>query len=246
MEPPFPHIESHKVFPFTFLLRTSFQVSFAPVDLKKNSSAFVDFFKLEFNVTLTDSQLNLLDAKGLSLKSEDEGLTWVISNGSIAVDIEHNRYVSFDESLSPIVQKIEEFLNRIGTVCRLINLQKIDLFPFDNKIKEKVDSCWNAVFSSSFLKARLSEPLTCDDTSCFYINNFDGTDGINMTIISGYIIENDDESKQPSRYVMDCRATYNSETKSIAATTRKMNNLLYDAFIWSMSPMVISLMEKGE
>lgn len=239
-------IESRRVFPKTYLIRTSFSISYEKL-AKECHSALSIFIHSAFGFDVTEEFLENLSNRPLCFGTEDHAVEWSLSDTSLSLSIAQEAYNSFDVSLLPLVEIVRGFLNVVNRNANEIALNKINLIPVTLSSYADLKANVEQVFTDSILSQWTGEVYQQNESSLIYLVKSKGNQEEDIETFSGFISEGGVDAGQPSRYVLDLTIRYLGRITNAQFTDRiiSMNDQLYEIFIGSVSDELKKSMEEA-
>lgn len=237
---PFEHISEKEKFQYTFLNEVTLKI-FPPKELREvDFKEMQHFFKVLFNLDFKDIHREYMLEKRLKVGNQENGVMFEFSQNTIKISIDQNHYSDFKTSMLPILVKFTEAYKFWFDSFARLELKFVDVWPIDNKIEvteKNIEDLEEAVFSynlrgmaekvdENFKELRFkSDELTLSMKYGYYISK-------NENQNSGVALESKCETKDSQMKADDIREM-----------ASRMNDLLYDAFIWAVTPDIIKAMK---
>ena len=239
----------NKVFPLTYLNSVSISVSFPEMD----QDCYEDldqFFSSHFGLELSVDRLSILNTRPISFNNEEDSVRWTLKIDSIEVTLSHRAYKCYAESLLPMIQIIESFLNSVGRNFNSITLNKVNIIPVDLKSYDELGENAISIFSEKVLSNWNNTYFFKDATTLLYLIKSNSED-VGIETICGFISKEGVPENQPARYILDLTAVYDidvhneviSGSNNLPLVTGQMNDKLYIAFTEGVSKDVLKSME---
>lgn len=237
---PFQPKKDKFIFQYTFLNEVALKIALPESMDKISFEKMQIFFKRLFNLDFKESHREHILNTRLKVENQDNGIIFEFSKSTIKISIEQNHYNTFDESMLPLLTKLIEVYTEWFSFCKEVELKYVDVWPLTeerNLQESKVKELEDAIFSID-LRTQTKETE----------KNFKGKDWEDNDIILsmqyGYYISKDDT--QNSGIALESRCEYSKEdieANKIISIVSEMNFILYNAFIWAVTPQILSAME---
>lgn len=237
---PFKPQKDKSTFQYTFLNEVALKIGLPESMDKISFEKMQSFFKRLFNLDFKESHREYILNTRLKVENQDNGIIFEFSKSTIKISIEQNHYNTFNESMRPLLSKLNEAYIEWFPVCKDLELKYVDVWPLteernlqESKIKELED----AIFSIDL------RTQTKETDKNFRGNHWEDNDII-LSMQYGYYISKDDS--QNSGIALESRCEYSKEyieINRIIPMVSKMNSILYDAFIWAVTPQILFAME---
>lgn len=239
-------IESHKVYPKTYLVRVIFSISYEKL-ANECYSALAQFIHTAFGFDVTAELLDNLSNRSLCFGTEDHAVEWTVGDSSLSIVIAQEAYNSFDVSLLPLIGVVKEFLKVVDRKADEIFLNKVNLIPVTLSTYSDLKLNVDQVFTDSILNQWKEEVYQQNDNSLIYLIKRKGTHEENIDTFSGFISEGGVAAGQPSRYVLDISVRYEGQVDNDKFIDRiiSMNDKLYEVFIESVTEELKKSMEEA-
>ncbi len=242
----FENIE-RKVYPRTFL-NTVFVVFSYTIDSWSEESmnsikAFLkDYFSLSVDISADDFEI------GLAIDSREGDFSYFFSKGYIGVKYMKQNYVSFPETMMPLIYRLTAFIKNCFSLAKIdkIEIRKINTWMSK---KQEMDASIDNVMVNSLLSSELISRSTPGSAyeGLSSVREFAGTsNGYRFMIRYGF--DNRISSKENGvGLILD--ETITQEDVSFSEVEKALmdgNTLLYNIFHWSVSPTLLSYMSKEQ
>ncbi len=236
---PFPHISEKKKFQFTFLNEVAVKFIFTtgdkPVSYDTARRFFKELFNLDFKETHYESMLNTR----LKVRNEGMGFMFEFSKDTVKISIDQDHYSTFQTSMLSILKTFLNSYKLLFDRCEKLELKYVDVWPFaDNSHASDADikALEDAVFSNSLR-----------ETSSEMDDNFRGfkcdNEEFSIVLKYGYYLPKNKNLNSGMALESRCELLHDEiKIDRILDVVQKMNNLLYDSFIWAVTPAIIEAM----
>lgn len=244
----FPFKEAEcKLFKNTFLQSVIITYRFEKLDSDSFDDAFErrmkDYLCGNFGLTIEKSIKN----GPISITSSDKSVSYVLSDEFVAVKVNAKNYKSFGISVAQYEEILKKFVKDVLQLKSVssLSLRKINIWPFENNSGQTVnqDNLWGKILSDGIIQV-----AKADSTSRFPGSRiFEETDK-DLSVQIRLVPVNASEDERRINFVVDIETILSSAmgvsfigTKN---TLNRLNKTLYDAFIWTINPEIIKLMEE--
>lgn len=252
---PFSKQSQHKIYKNTFL-----QCVYLFVEYPKKESVFFndgyyerlkEYFSNHFPGTSYDEE-KARRSDLIKLESRSDGVAITLKNGLLMVMVDKRRYRSFVDNVLPLIFRTEALLREVLQVDSLKQamLKKINFWlanqntpansSFDYAKLEKLVLSANILSDTS---SRVTETTDQNGQQMVWKKTFEGKDGKQVHVIISHV----QPSNAPAKgcLVLDSDVTLPSvSTNDLQKQLLEANDLLYDAFHWTVSDQVLSFMSK--
>lgn len=255
-EYPFKHIE-HQVYKNSLLEETQVAFVFASAeeDLLVPPSAeegfplfFNRFFKLKHSLD------EYLSKDGITISNKDLGIGYEFGTKYTLLRFGRKKYHSFLESVPQFLLPMKWFVFKTLEKQDVKNLlvRKINVMPFridDLKVfKEKPEIVLGAVFKKQFLDLKVTKSESDVPGALFDVADREIRFGHYVLLLRMGIAS--PKSGDDRYYVIFDMAIQNDAHEAIDegkidSSLLAMNDILFDAFHWCVSDVIIDMMEKG-
>lgn len=190
--------------------------------------------------------VNTTKGQGFSLKSTDGNKTIVFTSTSIDININGLGYKNFAEIQSFEIDKIQRLLISLNIlIVKRIAIRKINIIgikiPENTNLSQISKDLLNERISYSLDTYPMEEFIQQNINSINYIN---GKDGLNLK--SGLTVQQNSANVKSSLGHVICDIDrYNSDDNSsenISALFRKLNEEIFDIFIWFLNSKSIKIL----
>lgn len=241
---PFPHIEKKEIFQSTFLNEVSLKV-FLPknrneVSYSQAKTFFEDLFRLDFN----EIHYQRMIETRLKVGNPAQGVVFEFSRNSVKISVNQQHYNSFGTSMLPLISKFLDCYKKWFDYCDKIELKFVDVWPLADKknlTKAELTSLEDAIFSSALRSE--SERLDENFKSVSYKDM-----EYSLVLKYGYYIPAPDDVNANSGIALESKCELNNgktiPNKEIVSVAKELNCILYDAFIWSVTPTILEAMRE--
>lgn len=239
MEYPFAHKE-RKVYANTFLQNVLVEWYYTPVTGNLDQDCIKHFLAEKFKIQIEDGK-DLQYPIIVSSKAKDVQLFF--DRDAFKLNVRVNLYKGFD-SLILLLESGFDYLklNNIRDIHRCL-IRKIDVFPFQNVSGNNTS---NETLLSKIFSKDLLEGISVSSNKAFqsfWSKNFNReVDSENVNIKFGF------QRKQiENNMVLDFSVDRNKDISidMIEKNLLEMNQILYNAFHWSVNQDIIDIMEGG-
>lgn len=239
-------IDTHKVFPLTYLRTVALSVHYDRLE-SDCYSAMSEFVSSSFGIAVTTELYDDLQNRPLSFGTEDQSVIWSIDNHHLEVFIGQNAYQSFETSLLPLVKDIQQFLKAVGRQATEIKLNKVNLIPVTLSSYDEMKDNASHVFTDCILDKWGDDIYQKNENRLVYLIKEQAPDGEDFEIFTGFISKGGLSELQPARYVFDITAkTVKKVTdEKLLDMVRTLNNEVFRIFIHYISEELINSMEVG-
>ena len=235
-----------KVYPRTFLNTVfvvwDYDTANIPDDVVLRIRRFVkDNFNLE--IGLTEEEFS----HGFSIDNQQAGHSYYFSRGSVGVKCKGENYVSFTETMMPLIYRLSAFVKNVlsSSLIGTIRIRKVNIL---NARKEDGDHVSEDQLVRDFLSPELTsrtEPvanyLGLDNVKGFYGT----TNGDEFRICFGFQKGNTYDGEQFVGLVLDESVSRRSiSLNTVDEALLEINSVIFNVFHWSVSPTFIALMNK--
>lgn len=242
---PFPHYQKEK-YERTFLAEVSFKLWYvAPLDVSKFKT-IATLFSALFDIELNDIKFTKIINSKLKVVNKEGGVTFEFDKEYIRIDVDQDQYVDYLHSMKPWVEKIISLSEREGIEYRNFELKFIDLWPLAKKeevSETSIERLVDAIFSKELRELEGKK----DDAATFIElkdNEFE------VVIIYDYYLPQEDSEKGLSAALSldtKCKSNIKGLGKvQVVERVGKASDILYNAFRWSVTPLVIQLMKAAD
>lgn len=235
--------KEHKVFGKTFLGHVIVQIHHDAKFTAENFMICKSFFEDKYGLVLDDELYALLEYKTLRFSDSTKNLNVKMSDGFIQISMDGNVYVSFRDSLLAHVMNFAGLIDKLGCKIKKISIEKINVFPTELQSEESHVEAIKDIFSINLLETL---PQECDPN--VYKKGIkvdgDGFDGV-LFLSFGWMRDNDEPLK--FAIILDSEAICENNDgitfREIDKVLSNMNQSLFDLYHWSVSDMVIEMMQ---
>ncbi|MDE6552218.1 MAG: hypothetical protein K2K98_04570 [Muribaculaceae bacterium] len=239
-------IDTHKVFPLTYLRTVALSVRY---DKLENNcySAMSEFVSSSFGIAVTTELYDDLQNRPLSFGTEDQSVVWTLDDNHLEVLIGQDAYQSFETSLLPLVKDIQQFLKAVGRQASDIKLNKVNLIPVTLSSYDEMKDNASHVFTDIVLDKWGNDIYQKNETRLVYLLKEQTANSVDFEIFTGFISKGGLSELQPARYIFDITAkTVKKVThEKLVDVVRTLNNEVFRIFIHYISEELINSMEEG-
>lgn len=247
MNYPFGNIDIIRkvVYPTTFLQSVS--VKFSYDSSKETYESFKTWFEKVFNFNMDEDRYRLKQADALRLSANKGLFRLKISLDNIELLLSGESYHSFSNSITPYLNKFQQYFESISTDVNDIHVEKINIWPFiDPSIGIIKDF---KIICDSLLSDKLLAILplhTADKIAS--INFSDSVYGDILIVKYGIFSKTKSNPAQPLRLVLDTESTHIHKIapSKLVDTATRLNDVLYKTYHWAVSEEVIEAMKKQQ
>lgn len=242
MQPyPFKHISDHRTYKNTFLQTARIRISYTGDT--DDFEPFKTYLHNAFGLSITKELYGLRNSDALRLKAADGKLRAKYTEHTAEYLISGDIYIDFEKSFVPFLDKTQNFLNKAQKQVLSLSIEKIDIWPIVKGDIQDPSAFLNVIISENLRQFR---NLVAED-SIYFTEFYDEENQDSLLVRFGFIGADtvDIPNKQPARIILDtlCKHDEQFNADSLLSLARKMNNVLYDAYHWAVSPEVIQIME---
>lgn len=233
-----------KIYPRTFLITVFVVLNYnkvlEPNDVIARIPAFLkDYFNLE--ISPTEEEFN----SGFAINGQNH--SFLFSRGSLGVKSVGTNYVSFKETMTPLVYLLTSFLKNVLTITSLdcIKIRKVNIL--NAKEKDGI-----LVSEDQLIKDFLSPELESralpidDDQELYNAHEFEGiTDNNPFDIRFGFHQGKTPDGDRFVGLVLDETISKSSVMlDTLDEALIEINDIIFNMFHWSVNPNVLALMDK--
>lgn len=243
----FPFKEAEcKLFKNTFLQSVIITYRYEKVDSDSFDEAFErrmrDFLCGNFGLTIGKSIKN----GPISITSSDKSVSYMLSDEFVAVKVNAKNYKSFGISVAQYEEVMKKFAKEVLQlkVISSLSLRKINIWPFENNSGQEVnqDEIWNKILSNDILQVAKADSSSRFPGARVFVGN-----DMDLSVLIRLVPVDASADKKQINFVVDIETIHTSAMGvSLIGTKDKLNKLnqkLYNAFIWAVNPGIIKLME---
>ena len=255
---PFEHKE-HKVYKHTFLNETQVAMIFDEITDEMLSDEgvamkFETYFKRFFRSD--DKASDFKTREVISKVDKEKSLRFDITKNYIFLSVSHDKYVNFIESVMPFVVGMKAFVFGVLGYSNVKNLlvRKTNIFPFNIQDAEMTPHVGAMVKRAMLSPELLTQNVT--NSAEGIAGAFGTVDAREMTINDRFSLLLRSGLATPKgndkRYslILDSAIQFSEavpvEEGGIDRRLVEMNDILFDAYHWSVNRKVIALMEKAD
>lgn len=227
-------------FKYTFLNEVALKIGLPESMDKISFEKMKRFFRRLFNLDIEDIHNESILNTRLKVKNQDNGIIFEFSKSTIKVSIEQNNFNTFSESMLPLLKKLLEAYKEWFPVCKDLELKYVDIWPLTNERnleESKIKELEDAIFSPDIRTLSLEKEKN--------FKRYQHKDnGFNLSMQYGYYISEDET--QNSGIALESRCEYSKENipiNKVVDIASKLNNILYNAFIWAVTPQILKAMQ---
>lgn len=229
--------QNHEVFPYSSLNCVGLRIYY--VSDAENFDTFRNFLKESTTVELTEMQWKCLSWDTIHMSNTTKNTTIHVSKGYFSIRFVGDEYVCFEKSLKELVDTLGNYLEEINATVMRIVFTKSNVWPGE----EVTPEFKTALLSSDML--RIAETEYVHQKSAIYMNDVPDT---NFRVFGSHAYqyyEDDEDKKYRHRYYLDNIATIRNPIAAdeFVKTVEDMNQLLFDAFVWSVRADCIRAMQ---
>lgn len=235
---PFKITDRHKTYKITFLQSVIIKMEYDSSN--ETFQKFSDFFSDVFKLPLTEQEFNLKNTDAIRLRSENKAYRVKFSKNCIEFVINGDAYVNFNTSALPFIRQFSDYLEITNSVVTDISIEKIDIWPLANGEIPSPSEFLNTVISENLRNS--SEHISDDEAIVEYR---DSDNGESLLIRFCFIPFKADIEGQPPRIVLDTLCSHENESiepSLLAGIAKRLNDILYDAYHWSVTDEVVEIM----
>lgn len=236
---PFEITDCHKTYKVTFLQSVILKIDYDSSN--ESFDLFARFFDDAFQLQLIEQQFNVKNTDAIRLRSDNNAYRAKFSRNAIELIINGDSYVNYKTSLLPFVNKVSCYLEKIKGNILNVSIEKIDIWPL---VKGEIESPKDFINTVISCNLRNAPDLVSGDNS--FVEYTDKESGDSLLIRFGFIPFIKEQNDQPARIVLDTLCNhYNGsvEPSLLPEITKRLNDVLYDAYHWSVSKDVIEIMD---
>lgn len=236
---PFKITDNHKTYKVTFLQSVILKMEY---DYSNESfEKFAQFFNEVFKLQLIEQQFNVKNTDAIRLRSDNHAYRVKFSKNTIEFIINGDSYVNYEKSLLPFINKVSKYLEQIKGNILNISIEKIDIWPL---AKGKIDSPEDFINTIISENLRNAPDLVSGDEA--FVEYTDKDSGDSLLIRFGFIPFVEEQNDQPARIVLDTLCNHDNDSIApsvLSGITKRLNDILYDAYHWSVTEDVIDIMD---
>lgn len=236
---PFEITDSHKTYKVTFLQSVILKIDYDSSN--ESFDLFARFFDDAFQLQLIEQQFNVKNTDAIRLRSDNHAYRVKFSRNTIELIINGDSYVNYKTSLLPFVNKVSGYLEKIKGNILNVSIEKIDIWPLAKGEIESPEDFINTVISCDL---RNAPDLVPGDNA--FVEYTDKESGDSLLIRFGFIPFIKEQNDQPARIVLDTLCNHDNgsvEPSLLPEITKRLNDVLYDAYHWCVSKDVIEIMD---
>lgn len=236
---PFEITDNHKTYKVTFLQSVILKMEYD--SSKESYKQFARFFYDAFQLQLIEQQFNVKNTDAIRLRSDNHAYRAKFSRNFIEFIVNGDAYVNYHTSLLPFINKVSEYLERIDGNILNVSIEKINIWPLAKGEIDSPEDFINTVISENL---RNSPGLIAGDNAFIEYTDKDLDDS--LLIRFGFIPFMKEQNDQPARIVLDTLCNHDNgglEPSLLPVTTKRLNDILYDAYHWSVTKDVIDIMD---
>lgn len=244
---PFASQEQHVVYKNTFLQNTFAEFYFTPIVEKEwdGGSRLYSFLRKYFHVDAKKAWDEM--ENGVSLNNQDLDVTLHFSKDYALVRVGRKNYQAFATSVMPYLFLLKAYVKEVlaRDAIKSLKVRKINLWPYDQVQSQK--PLGDEDILKTFLSDELRKIKSDDKDSDGHVLNmchFDQRE-TSLDIKYGIVKTNDVPA-----VVLDSTATSEQTQPTnlgeVESKLDELNNILYDAYHWSVTENVIRWMEGKE
>lgn len=234
----------HRLFKNTFL-----QNVFAGIGFKTNETVSEGMRKEAHSFI---NQQFGLEAKSnfpedaMSITSSDGMISFFFDKDSASVRIGARNYHSFVDNVIPQITKLDKYAGIMkADIVSCIGLRKINIWPIlaDNPDELKESEITKELFSSELLSEK-SAQLNDKEKGIPLLGKYEWKDNaLTITVRTAFMKDDSDVKKR--NVVLDIEAMLEGPMAKEAAASQfnVLNDILFNAYNWCISPNVIRIME---
>lgn len=235
-----------KVYPRTFLNTVfvvwDYDTACIPEDVVPLIRRFIkDNFNLE--IGLTEEEFS----HGFSIDNQQAGHSYFFSRGRVGVKYNGENYVSFTETMMPLIYRLSSFVKNVlsSSLISNIRIRKVNIL---NARKEEGNLVSEDLLVRDFLSSELisrthpvANYLGLDNVKGFYGT----TNGDEFSICFGFQKGSTPDGEPFVGLVLDESVSRRSiSLNTVDDALLEINSVVFNVFHWSVSPTFIALMNK--
>lgn len=237
----FGNIE-RKVYAKTFLQQVDVRLEYPAIKQDAITDGDVEsFFKNHFDVGASSSVLLEDD---VFLKDDQKQLAFLFSADAAMVCVGHLNYRSFYDSVLPNVYHIKDFVfNLLKQEGVVSYIRKVNVFTFENNADLSEDEFSAVLYDNVFSPDFLNVTPTRD------VSEVNGkTTTVQLRVVENVFFMTYIIPRENGKYSLFLETILKAEADrlSLESELERMNNLLYNAFHWSVGKNIITVMNKEE
>ncbi len=231
-----------KVYKRTFLNTVFVLLSYSVEDLSVQFIAELNQFLRDiFDIQEDVSEETFKN--GFSIDNEEKGISYFFSAEHLGVKYMKDDYVSFPQTMMPLIYPIMSFLNNVmsNKIIEDIGIKKVNIW----NAKLNQDKAFNEIrFAGDFLSADLiTQAKAIDseksrDTHCFVGE----TESFEFIVQYGFIDREFEDDKYCGLVLDECVKATKVPVEEVERVLLKENNTLYNIFHWSVSKKTLDYM----
>lgn len=237
---PFKIPSEHKTFNVTFLQSVILKIEY---DYSKESyNEFADFFRKSFNLNLSENQFNLKDTDAIRIVSKNKEYRVKFSKSLVELVLAGDTYTNFDSSLAPFISNFASYVDSLDGKVLSISINKIDIWPSQELTDSNLKTFTEAILSHNLLIS----PFINREEGGFFLKFNDDENNDVLLIREAFFPYTDENPDLYARLVLDSMVKHEEPcvaANELSAIARRLNDVLYSAFIWCVSAEVIKIME---
>lgn len=242
---------NHRQFQNNFLASVLVRMAFPP---SQDAETHVEQWNLFTQELFSVGPLDGLFKKPIVIKRSDQKLSYVFDKTLALVQINDDGYQNFDDTVIPHAYKLKRFITEVAgsNYITQLDIRKIDMFQIMSEKGKIVDEheIRRHFFSNSYLTQQEGlAQLNRDETKFSgMLKHLWQDENYVLTIRSAFIKMPDDGNGY--RLILDTEEHYEPiggiNLDGLDKELRKMNEDLFNAFMWCISDRIVSIMEKGK
>ena len=243
------HFETveRKIYPRTFLNTVfvvwEYESSYEPDDLILRIQRFLkDNFNLQIGLSEEDF------STGFSIDSQRAGHSYYFTRGSIGVKYMGDNYVSFTETMMPLVYRLAAFVKSVLSIDTINKIQVRKVNILNAKGRDGILFDENQLIQE-FLSQQLianAQPISTEYLGLEKVKEYSGTtEGDGFDIHFGFQKGTSPEGVPFIGLVLDESVSRSQvELNTVDDALISINNMVYNIFHWSVNSNVIALMNQ--
>lgn len=236
---------SHRLFKNTFLQNVFAGISFKAdeamsEEMRQEAHSFIN---QQFGLEATST----FPKEAMSITSSDGMISFFFDKESASVRVGARNYRSFVDNVVPQITKLDKYVGIMkAAIVSRIGLRKINIWPIlaDNPDELKESEITKELFSSELLSEK-STTLTDKEKNIPLLGKYEWKDNaLTITVRTAFMRDDSDTKKR--NVVLDIEAMLGGPMAKEAAASQFniLNDVLFDAYNWCVSPNVIRIMEE--
>lgn len=239
---PYQHLE-HRTFKRTFLLQTEVNVKFAPaIPDVSFRERMIPYLKDYFNLDLSDKAD--VEANHAEVSSENEQKKFIFDLDRVRMIIGPNSYKTFNETVVPLICKIQGFIKDVAKMDNInqLSIIKVNVWPITS---EDTYSNFTNMIGYTFKKECISDmlsykfdespqPIRLSKTS-----NSEVAENVKLDAILSAEVESKERAKLG---LILAASSMNINIHDILLDSIILNDTIYTGFIETISDNIIEFM----